>query len=314
MPKVSIIGAGNWGKNLIKTFSELGSLESIVELNPSIREQMAQDYPNMRVLDNYETLLASEIDAVAIATPVSTHFSIARKFLEAGKDVFVEKPITMSVDETQQLVDIATSSGNVLMTGHLLLYQPAIKFIHDYINAGKLGQIYSLHLERKNLGTIRSVENVMWSLGVHDIAVMVYLLGSAPLKVTAHGHCGLQAGVEDSVYLNLRFKGDVLAHLHNSWLWHEKKRGTTVIGERGILHYDELAQTVTLHKKSFNSDLKVINEGEEILFSGAAQPLRVELEHFIHCIKTREIPRSGPVNALAVIEILEQAQIQLKQQ
>ncbi|MBT3469816.1 MAG: Gfo/Idh/MocA family oxidoreductase, partial [Opitutae bacterium] len=122
MPKVSIIGAGNWGKNLIKTFSELGSLESIVELNPSIREQMAQDYPNMRVLDNYETLLASEIDAVAIATPASTHFSIARKFLEAGKDVFVEKPITMSVDETQQLVDIATSSGNVLMTGHLLLY------------------------------------------------------------------------------------------------------------------------------------------------------------------------------------------------
>ena len=121
-------------------------------------------------------------------------------------------------------------------------------------------------------------------------------------------------GVEDSVYLNLRFKGDVLAHLHNSWLWYEKRRSTTVIGERGILHYDELAQTVTLHKKSFNTGLEVINEGEEVLFSGSAQPLRLELEHFIHCIKTREIPRSGPLNALAVIEVLEQAQIQLKQQ
>jgi predicted dehydrogenase len=142
---------------------------------------------------------------------------------------------------------------------------------------------------------------------------MAYLLGSAPIKVEASGQCGLQEGIEDSVYLNLRFEGDVLAHLHNSWLWYEKRRGTTVIGERGMLVYDELAQKVTLHKKTVSSDLKIQDEGEEVVFEGAAQPLRLELEHFIHCIETRETPRSGPANALAVIDVLERAQIQLKQ-
>jgi predicted dehydrogenase len=313
MKKIAVIGAGNWGKNLVKNFYDIGALEYIVEMSPLIRERIKTEYPDVKVLDNYDMLFASEIDGVAIATPVSTHFEIARQFLEAGKDVFVEKPITMCVSETQKLVDLAVEKGAILMTGHLLLFQPAVEFLHDYIQQGKLGKILSLHLERKNLGTVRSVENVMWSLGVHDIAVMAYLLGSAPIKVDASGQCGLQKEIEDSVYLNLRFEGDVLAHLHNSWLWYEKRRGTTVIGEQGMLVYDELAQKVTLHKKTVSSDLKIQDEGEEVVFEGAAQPLRLELEHFVHCIETRETPRSGPANALAVIDVLEQAQIQLKQ-
>ena len=312
MTKVSVIGAGNWGKNLIKTFSQLGVLDSIFELNPSIREQMIQDYPDITVYDNVETILNSGIDAVAIATPVATHFALAEQFLRAGMDVFVEKPIATSVEETRKLADLAAKFGNILMTGHLLLYQPAIKFIYDYLDSGALGKIFCLHMERKNFGTVRSFENVMWSLGVHDIAVMVYLLGGAPMKISSHGHCGLQPDIQDSVYLSMRFPENVLAHLHNSWLWHEKVRGTTVIGEYGILVYDELKQTVTLQKKSFSSDLVPADGGQEIIFSGSNQPLLAELEHFIHCIRTRETPLSGPANALAVIEVLEQAQIQLE--
>ena len=311
MKKIAVIGAGNWGKNLVKNFYEIGELECVVEMNPTIRERIAEEYPDLKILDSYESLLTSDIAAVAIATPVPTHFEIASQFLEAGKDVFVEKPITMALAETQKLVDLAEQNDRVLMTGHLLLFQPAVEFMHDYMQSGKLGKIYSLHLERKNLGKARAVENVMWSFGVHDIAVMAYLLESAPTQVAAHGHCGLQTSIQDSVYLNLRFENDVLAHLHNSWLWHECRRGTTVIGEKGMLVYDELAQQVTLHKKTINAELQNCNEGEEIVFEGAAQPLRLELEHFLHCIETRETPRSGPANALAVIDVLEQAQAQL---
>ena len=151
MTKVSVIGAGNWGKNLIKTFNQLGVLDSIVELNLSIRKQMIQDYPDITVYDNVDTILNSGIDAVAIATPVATHFALAEQFLRAGIDVFVEKPIATSVEETQKLADLATKFGNILMTGHLLLYQPAIKFIHDYLYSGELGKIFCLHMERKTL-------------------------------------------------------------------------------------------------------------------------------------------------------------------
>lgn len=311
MKKIAVIGAGNWGKNLVKNFYEIGELECVVEMSPAIRERIAEEYPDLKILDSYESLLTSDIAAVAIATPVPTHFEIASQFLEAGKDVFVEKPITMALAETQELVDLAEQHERVLMTGHLLLFQPAVEFMHDYMQSGELGKIYSLHLERKNLGKARAVENVMWSFGVHDIAVMAYLLESAPTQVAAHGHCGLQTSIQDSVYLNLRFENDVLAHLHNSWLWPECRRGTTVIGEKGMLVYDELAQQVTLHHKTINAELQNCNEGEEVVFEGAAQPLRLELEHFLHCIETRETPRSGPANALAVIDVLEQAQAQL---
>lgn len=311
MKKIAVIGAGNWGKNLVKNFYEIGELECIVEMSPAIRERIAAEYPDVEVHDNYDILLGAGIPAVAIATPVQTHFEIARKFLDAGTDVFVEKPITMSVAETQTLVDLASQNRCVLMTGHLLLFQPAVEFLHDFIKSGKLGEIYSLHLERKNLGKARAVENVMWSLGVHDIAVITYLLESTISKVSAHGHCGLQPGIEDSVYLNLGFENGALAHLHNSWLWPEKRRVTVVVGEKGMLLYDELAQRVTLHKKTINAELQNCDDGEEVVFEGAAQPLRLELEHFIRCIESRAVPRSGPANALSVIGVLEQAQSQL---
>ena len=194
---------------------------------------MIQDYPDITVYDNVDTILNSGIDAVAIATPVATHFALAEQFLRAGIDVFVEKPIATSVEETQKLADLAAKFGNILMTGHLLLYQPAIKFIQDYLDSGALGKIFCLHMERKNFGTVRSFENVMWSLGVHDIAVMVYLLGGDPvflLMATVS-----QPNIQDSVYLSLHFPENVLAHLHNSWLWHEKVRFTTVIGSMAFL-------------------------------------------------------------------------------
>ncbi len=259
------------------------------------------------MLDDWQPLLQSDINAVAIATPVPTHHAIAKAFLEAGKDVFVEKPMTFTVAEAEDLVATAKAGGRVLMVGHLLLYQPAVHWLKEYLDGGKLGQIYSLHQERMKLGRARAVENVLWSLGVHDVAVLLYLVGAAPASTSFSGHCGLQAEIEDDTYLHMEFPGGIKAHLHNSWLWPENRRRLTVVGEKGMLVYDEIAQNITLHRKIIDAELQNCDGGDEVVFEGSGQPLKLEMEHFIDCIKTRATPRSDGQNGLEVVRVLETA-------
>ena len=197
------------------------------------------------------------------------------------------------------------------MTGHLLLYQPAIQFIKKYIDDGKLGKIHSLHQERLNLGRARNAENVLWSLGVHDIAVLLYLIDKTPEKVIATGQHVLQDKIEDDTYLHMTFEGGLVAHLHNSWLWHEKHRMLNVIGEKAMLTYDELEQTVILHNKTIDSNLQNQDNGSELIYKGEGQPLRLECEHFLNCCATREKPVSDGASALEVIKILEAATAQM---
>lgn len=306
MKKIAVIGAGTWGRNLVRNFFELGALGAVADNNPDLRAGITGEYSGVMVHDDYTAVLSDDtISGVAIATPAPTHYQVARECLLAGKDVFVEKPMTLVAREARELCEIAREHERILMVGHLLLYQPAIQFIHKFLTEGNLGRIYHLHQERKKLGRARYVENVTWSLGVHDLAVLLYLAGESPRHIFASGHCGLQKEVEDDVYVHMTFAEGIKAHLHNSWLWHENRRQLTVVGEKGILVFDEIPGEVVFHRKTIGSDLENQDGGSEVLFQGSAQPLRLELQHFLECIQTRRQPISSGANGLAVIEALE---------
>ena len=307
---IAAVGAGAWGRNIVRTLHQLGALRVVAEAAPHLREQLASGYPAIEIVASYADLLTrADITAVTIATPAATHHRIAKDFLLAGKDVFVEKPMTLTAAEAEDLVETAEQHGRILMAGHLLLYKPAVQFIRDYLAAGSLGTVFTLHQERMKLGKARAVENALWSLGVHDVAALLFIAGEAPVKVTFSGHRGLQGGVEDDTYLHMTFADGRIAHLHNSWLWPEDRRGLKVIGERGMLAYDEKVETVTLVKKRVDEKLNNVDEGSEILFEapGDFQALTVEMQHFMDCVRLRQTPRSCGRNGLEVVRVLEKA-------
>lgn len=305
--KVAVIGVGHWGKNLVRTFKELDALGAVVETRREIREKLAENHSGLPVYADYRSVLATEIPAVAIATPAPEHYPIARAALLADKDVFVEKPMTLSSAEAEELVRLAEERKRILMVGHLLMYQPAVGWIKDYLASGALGEIAFIHQERLALGRACAVENVLWSLGVHDVASLLYLIGRAPINLSITGVRVTQPDVEDDIHLDLLFTGGLQAHLHASWLWPEKKRQMVITGTKGILVYNEVEQTVTLHRKGINPDLTNRDEGEEIVYRGEGLPLTRELEHFLECLITRQAPLSDGRNGLSVIRILEEA-------
>lgn len=312
--KVGVIGAGNWGKNLIKTLCKLRALTAVAEPSERLRTKLMEVYPQVPIYGEYQAMLDSEIQAVAIATPALIHYQVAKAALLAGKDVFLEKPMTLSVKEAEDLVRIAEERDRVLMVGHLLLYQPAINWIKGYLSEGLLGRVFSLHQERMDLGRAQAVENVLWSLGVHDLAVLLYLIGVDPVELRVFGQRALQPEVEDDVYLHLSFPNGIQAHLHNSWLWPEKRRRLTVIGSKGMLVYDELQQTVILHDKGVNEDLSNRDGGHKLVFKGDGEPLTREMEHFLECVAARRKPISDGRSGLEVIRILERAALLLAEE
>lgn len=303
--KIVAIGAGAWGRNVIRNLEALGVLSGIVESNNERLNAYANEHPDLSLFADWRAALASDCDGVAIATPTATHYEIAAAALAAGKDVFVEKPMTPTSAQAQELADLAEREARILMVGHLLLYQPAIAWMKEYIDAGKLGDVFSIRHERLNLGRARSAENVIWDIGVHDMAVMLYLTGTAPERVRATGHRMLGLAVEDEVHVHLEFAHGVRGNLHTSWLWPETARRTILRGSAGMLVYDEIEQIVTLHRRWIDDQLQNHDEGSEIVHRGDGQPLALELAHFIDCMKRREPSRSSGRSAIAVLETLE---------
>lgn len=309
--RVGVIGAGNWGQNLVRTFFRLGALAGVAEINPKIREELASEYPGLPLYEDYGYLLQSDVPAVVVATPAPTHYEIAKKALLAGKDVFVEKPLALSFSQARELVEIAENKGRILMVGHLLLYQPAVQWIKSYLASGAIGKVAFLAQERLKLGRVRSIENVLWSFGVHDIAVLLYLVGGKPAHVTAVGQRFLQEQVEDDVYVHLGFDSGVRAHLHVSWFWPVPRRLLTIVGSEAMLTYDELEHKVILHKKRVIANLRHEDGGSEVVFQGSEEPLTLECRHFLNCLRERRQPLSDGRSALDVIEVLEKAEERL---
>lgn len=305
--KVGVIGAGQWGRNVVRTLHALGALGAVAEASPVLRAALRLEYPELKIHEDHQALLGEGLRAVAIATPAPTHYAIAREALLADKDVFVEKPITLTARDAESLARLAEDRQRVLMVGHLLLYQPAIQALTKFIQDGHLGTLYGLHLERLNLGRARAVENALWSFGVHDVAVLLHVVGEEPRQIIAQGQRALQPAVEDDVYLHLDFPSQTKAHLHVSWLWPQKRRRLVAIGSRGMLVYDELAQTVVLHRKGISGDLTSFDQGSEVVFAGAADPLALEMGHFLERLEDRRMPLTNGRHALAVVRVLETA-------
>lgn len=303
----AVIGAGMWGKNIVRTLSSMGALDSVAELDAGLRSELSSTYPDLTVYDNIDPLLASDVKAVCIAVPAPWHYQVAKKALESGKDVFVEKPMTLSAADAEDLVRIAHERDRVLMVGHLLLYQPAVQWLKKAIESGMIGKLTSIHQRRLGLGRARAVENVLWSLGVHDVAVALFLIGAKPVEISVQGQRVLQPKIEDDVHLAMTFPNGVHNYLHCSWLWPVKDRGMTVVGTDAMLVYNELEQTITLCRKSIGSDLKNIDNGEEVVFEGSGQPLTLELTHFLECCTERKKPISNGESGVEVVRVLQTA-------
>jgi predicted dehydrogenase len=249
--RVGVAGLGHWGPNLARNFAELGELSWLCDEDPG-RGELAERYPQARFTTSFDDLLTDDsLDAIVVATPVTTHFDLARRALAAGKHVLVEKPPATRAQEMDELVALAEDRDLVLMPGHLLLYHPGVRRVKEMVAAGELGQVLCVYGNRQNLGIIRSNENALWSLGVHDLSVILYLLDEDPETAVAQGRDFLTRGVEDVVFCYLRFPSGKIAHMHLSWLDPHKMRKITVVGTEKMVVFDdmELERKVTVYEK-----------------------------------------------------------------
>lgn len=309
MNQVIVVGAGHWGKNLIKNFSNLKALAGVVEIAPQNSLYIAQTYPEIRLYSDYQQALETDIAAIVIATPAPTHYLLAKQALEAGKNVFIEKPMTLKTEEARELATYADQHSLILMVGHLLLYQPAITWMKEYIMQGHLGQVFHVATVRNKLGKVRKEENVWWSFAPHDISVILHLLDNPQLTtVKAQGQAILQPNIADNVHVDLTFAQKKTAHLHCSWYWPILQRQTIVIGSEKMLIYDEVTQIVIIHNKGIDGDLNNREQGSEQAIIETVEPLQKECQHFLDCLQTGQKPLSDGWNGVAVITVLEKAQ------
>lgn len=309
MPKshsIALIGAGTWGKNYLRLLQELGVLGAVVDPSEERQKEIRTLYPQLPVYSSSIPVWKDQnITGVVIATPAATHAELAIQALVAGKDVLVEKPMAMTKEEAEKMVEYAQSLNRILMVGHILLYQPAILWIKDFLESGGLGRIQRVEQLRLNLGKARSQENVLLSLGIHDLAVLVFLLDQEPTQVHFSGMSFLTPGIEDDCHLFMKYPDNLCAHLHTSWYWYEKDRRLAIFGEKGILVFFEDKGEVYLHRKRFAPDLREKDEGVELLFSRKDEPLRREVEDFLQAIETRQCPRASCEHGLKVMNIVD---------
>jgi predicted dehydrogenase len=318
--RIGVVGLGYWGPNLARNFDRLpgAELRWICDESQEARERWAPAFPDARASGDLEELLEDpELDAVVVATHVPSHAALAVRVLGTGKHCFVEKPLAQSVAEAEQVVAAARESGRVLMVGHLLEYHPGVEKLKEIAKSGELGEIHYLYSNRLNLGKLRPDENALWSLGAHDVSVLLHLAGGEePSECEARGESYMQQGIEDVVFCYLRFQSGLAAHLHLSWLDPHKERRFTVVGSKKMATFDdmEIERKVTVYDKGF--DQKFESYGEYVMRAGDIwsprvsneEPLRIECRHFIERIVDGAEPRSGGESGLRVVRVLEALQ------
>ncbi|MCL5774558.1 MAG: Gfo/Idh/MocA family oxidoreductase, partial [Firmicutes bacterium] len=295
MTKVAVIGCGMWGTNLVRNFHSLGALKSACDFDENKLNKLAQELPGVAFTKNYEEILSDkEIDAVAIATPPVTHYEVAVKALEASKNVFVEKPLTLNIADSRKLIETARKKGLILMVGHLLLYHPSILKLKELIMAGALGDVFHLFSRRLNTGRVRREENVLWSLAPHDIAVMLFLLDEEPVEISCVGGKYIQKEIEDVAFLTLIFSNGRVGNIHVSWLNPEKERKLMVVGSRGMAVVDEVnpnKKLVLFDKYVDPQTLQIKGTEVQVVPVPDEEPLRAECRHFLECVAEKKPPR-----------------------
>jgi predicted dehydrogenase len=308
--RLAQVGLGAWGKNLLRNFGELAEVAWLCDLDAGRRNELAKTIPGARTTADFDELLAApDVEAVVIATPVRTHYELARRALEAGKHVFVEKPPAMRGAEIEELVELAEDRGLVLMPGHLLLYHPGVRKLKEIVDSGELGDVLYVYGNRQNLGTFRTNENALWSLGVHDLSVLLYLIEEEPSEVRAHGNAFLNRGVEDVVFCYLRFPSGKMAHMHLSWLDPHKIRRITVVGNDRMAVFDDMERDrkITVYDNWRTRTGDVYSPKVD-----ATEPLRVECEHFLRLVTGEGDRHKAAREAIPVVRVLDQLQASLE--
>jgi len=311
---VAVVGGGYWGRNLIRTFHESGTLRVICDRNPELLENYARQYPEAGLTTSIQEVLANPaIGAVVIATPAATHYAAVKAALNAGKDVFVEKPLALSLSEGKELVALAEERKRVLMVGHILQYHPAVRRIRELIAAGYVGKLRYIYSNRLNIGKLRSEENILWSFAPHDISVILMLLGELPASVNAQGGNYLSDNVADVTMTTLTFDSGVRGHVFVSWLHPYKEQRLVIVGDKRMLVFDDSQPknklTAFAHQVEWLDRKPVAHKAEpEAIPISGDEPLKLECAHFLDCTESRSTPLTDGRESLAVLAVLEACQ------
>jgi predicted dehydrogenase len=310
-PTVAVLGCGYWCKNLVRNFHQLGALQLVCDTTEEGRSAAAATAPGCAVASDPEAVFSSPVPAVVIATPAETHFSLTRRALQAGKDVFVEKPLALTYEEGRQLVDLARARSRILMVGHVLEYHPGILKLRELVASGELGKVRYIYSNRLSLGKIRREENILWSFAPHDIAIILRLLGETPFEVVACGGTYVSPNIADVTVTNLLFDNGVRAHIFVSWLHPFKEQRLVVVGSKKMASFDDVGKKLVVYDQhvdwSNGVPVPIKNGGMEIPFP-PDEPLRNECLAFLSSVATRQQPLTDGESAVAVLKVLQAAQ------
>jgi predicted dehydrogenase len=327
MINLGVIGCGYWGPNLIRNFHSFPDVNMMMaaDLNEEKLLHLKESYPNLVTTTNYLDIVNSpEIDAIAIATPVLTHYGIALEALNNKKHVFVEKPLSTSKQEVEDLITVSEKNNLVLMVGHIFAFNAAIKKIKEIIDSGELGEIYYISCQRLNLGLFQQDINVIWDLAPHDISIILHLLGKEPKKVSASGASHINPNIEDVGFITMEFENNLIAYIHTSWLDPNKIRKMTIVGSKKMLVFDDVepSEKIKIYSKGVDAPQHYDTFGEfqytyhygDIIIPMIknTEPLKTELEHFRDCIINKRNPVTDGKAGLQVVKILEACQESLK--
>jgi predicted dehydrogenase len=326
---IAVVGSGYWGPNLIRNVAMLpeARLHTVCDLNPKALEQNARRYPGTRTTPDFDSVLKDpDVYGVILATPASTHAEMALAALDAGKHVMVEKPLAMSSQAALRLIEKAETNGLVLMAGHVFEFNPAVIALRDLVQSGRLGRILYLYSARVNLGVIRDDLNVMWNLAPHDFSILNFVLQSAPEAVSGRGFRLLGRDLEDVAFITVEYPGNIVAHVHVSWLDPNKTRRMTVVGDEKMAVYDDVSQDerIRIYDKGVIRDsipdaygeFRLVTRSGDIYIPNlpTTEPLRAECAHFVECIRTGRQPISDGVDGYRVVRMLEAAQQSMEQE
>ena len=326
---IGVVGAGYWGPNLIRNFNAIPgfNVKYVCDKDPKRLGHMKQIFQTIEPVDDYDLLVGdADLDAIAVATPVSFHYDLAKKSLEAGKHTFIEKPMTSSVAESEDLIEIADRKGLTLMVGHTFIYTAAVRKIKEIVNSEDFGELYYISSRRLNLGLFQKDINVAWDLAPHDISIVLYLMDRPPVSVNCQGKANVTPGIEDVTNLSMNFEAGGFAMIQSSWLDPNKIREMTLVGSKQMIVYDDTEPLEKIriydkrvekppHYDTFAEFQYTYHYGDVLApFIKQNEPLRVECEHFLDCIKTGEKSDSDGCDGLNVIKILEASSRSLKKE
>lgn len=313
-PFIGLIGLGYWGKNILRSAHELGILHTACDSNLDILSERKGQFPRVNYTTSYVDILNNrDITAVAIASPAITHYEYVKKALLAGKDIFVEKPLALTVREGEELVRLAEKGNNVLMVGHILQYHQALLKLKELITSGELGKIQYVYSNRLNIGKLRTEENILWSFAPHDISVMLMLIDEEPLNVSAFGGDYLNRGVYDTTLTTLDFKNGIKGHIFVSWIHPYKEQKLIVVGSKAMAVFDDVSkEKLFLYPHTIewrNGKIPIAQKADyQVIPVEPGEPLKMELSHFAECVMQRKKPRTDGIEGLRVLKILELAE------